>query len=108
MTILVGLAVATLLIMGWITGNRFVCVFLSLPVVGVAILALATHAPATPVAVCVGILLAIWAPLFAGRAILRADARHLASKRLAAGFSLSGKVPPPPASLRISGPPSAL
>jgi hypothetical protein len=64
MEILIGLTVATLLVIGWIYGNLFVCVFLTLPLLLLFCLAAALNGPAAPYYLvgCPVLLFAIWAP----------------------------------------------
>jgi hypothetical protein len=64
--ILIGLAVATVLIILWASGNLFACVFLSIPpALGLLIIAMRTD-PALPIypQLCFGSLAVIWLPRF--------------------------------------------
>lgn len=64
MAILLGLCVATLLVIGWFVGSIFACVFMTLPVAAVGLIfALQdTGARTGWVLVCLGIIAVIWAP----------------------------------------------
>lgn len=75
MSILIGLGVATLLVIGWFVGSIFACVFLTLPVATATIVFAAqdTGPRIGWVLVCLGIMVVIWAP----RALMQfADARE--------------------------------
>jgi len=63
MHVLFGLAVATVLIIGWGYGNLFACVFLSIPVT-LGLLVFIAQTPASPgwALACGMLLAAIWAP----------------------------------------------
>jgi hypothetical protein len=72
--ILIGLAVATLLVIGWGAGNLFVCVFLSLPVGLAAAVYGITSVDGSrtgPVLVCLALIGLIWVPR-----IIRTAATH--------------------------------
>ena len=69
MHILIGMAVATVLIILWASGNLFACVFLSIPpALGLLIIAMRTD-PALPIypQLCFGSLAVIWTPRFLHR-----------------------------------------
>jgi hypothetical protein len=61
MHILIGLVVATVLVIGWACGNLFACVFLSLPTIGLFVFLAMQNHPAA--AWCLAALGAIWVPL---------------------------------------------
>ena len=65
--ILIGLFLATLLVLGWISGNLFVCTFLTLPALGLMFIGLTSGADHTLAAQAALLLLVIWAPGFAQR-----------------------------------------
>jgi membrane protein implicated in regulation of membrane protease activity len=65
MHILIGMAVATLLIIGCFAGNLFVCVFLSLaPALGALIFFAQTPAQPGWGLVCIGVVCVIWLPRY--------------------------------------------
>jgi hypothetical protein len=68
-----GLLIATMLVMGWCAGSKFVCVFLSLPV-GLVALICAAQAKQDMwggFLLCVVVLGAIWAPRIYRQEVLR-------------------------------------
>jgi hypothetical protein len=65
MHILIGLVVATVLVIGWAAGNLFACVFLSLPTGALGLYSLLfinTGAGFLGVLACAAVLCGIWAP----------------------------------------------
>jgi hypothetical protein len=64
MTILVGLVIATFLVIGWACGSIFACVFMTLPVAVVALIFAFqdTGARTGSMMICLGIIAVIWAP----------------------------------------------
>lgn len=67
MEILIGLAIAAMLVLGWFAGNGFVCVFLTLPValVGLySLLSVNTAAGALALFASVAVICVIWAPFY--------------------------------------------
>jgi hypothetical protein len=64
MHILIGLAVATVLLIGWICGNVFACVFLTVGALFVAIVFSAAPAVGTIRLMCLACIFVIWVPFF--------------------------------------------
>ena len=67
MHILIGLVVATVLVIGWACGNLFACVFLSLPVGALGLysmLFINTGAGLAGVLACAAVLCGIWGPRY--------------------------------------------
>jgi hypothetical protein len=64
MEILIGLAIATVAVIGWLYGNLFVCVFLTLPVAALCVLSTTSNGPdaSSWTVGCIVTLIIIWAP----------------------------------------------
>jgi hypothetical protein len=64
MELLICFAIAAVCALGWFGGNRFVCVFLSLPVAAVMLIEMHDHQPADGKFLlgCLVALAAIWLP----------------------------------------------
>jgi hypothetical protein len=60
--ILVGLLIATVAVLGWIAGNLFVCVFLTLPVAALGFIAATNAGNGIWLMGCIAAILIIWAP----------------------------------------------
>jgi hypothetical protein len=69
---MIGLAIATVLIIGWAAGNLFACVFLSIPT-ALAMLIFAIQSPSNVgwTLACAGALCIIWTPYMARRQAAR-------------------------------------
>ena len=62
MHILIGLVVATVLVIGWACGNLFACVFLSLGALGLALAFSSVPAAGNIWLICFAIIFVIWVP----------------------------------------------
>jgi hypothetical protein len=72
MELLIGFLIATVLVLGWWLGIAFVCVFLTLVDLAVAVLLAASGIQGMPIFVCLVVGVLIWVPRWIGLARYRA------------------------------------
>jgi hypothetical protein len=72
MELLIGLLIATVIVLGWWLGLMFVCVFLTLADVLVAVVLAASGVQGMPVFMCLVVGIIIWVPRWIGLARYRA------------------------------------
>jgi hypothetical protein len=72
MELLIGLLIATVIVLGWWLGSLFVCVFLTLADVLLATVLAASGVEGMPVFLCLVVGIIIWVPRWIGQARYRA------------------------------------